>query len=47
MGNKNPLRSLAARDDLITEYTEVKTELVDRAAKRSVLEKSEYSVFVD
>lgn len=36
-GNRNPLRSLAARDDLISEYTEIKGEHMDRGAKRMMM----------
>lgn len=37
--NKNPLRALAERPDLISEYTEVKSGVAEREVKRINLEK--------
>lgn len=39
---RNPLKTLAAREDLKSEYTEIKTGVADRELKRLKLESSEY-----
>lgn len=38
--SRNPLKTLAARDDLQTEYTEIKTGIADKELKRLKLESS-------
>lgn len=38
---RNPLKTLAAREDLQREYTEIKTGVADRELKRMKLESSE------
>lgn len=38
--SRNPLKKLAARDDLQTEYTEIKTGIADKELKRLKLESS-------
>lgn len=39
---RNPLKTLAARDDLQSEYTEIKTGIADKELRRIKLESSEY-----
>lgn len=39
---RNPLKTLAARDDLQSEYTEIKTGIADKELRRIKLESSKY-----
>lgn len=43
---KNPLKTLAARDDLQSEYTEIKTGIADKELRRLKLESSKFSEYL-